>query len=308
MSCKRLWGRELVLILVMSGMQVTAEVLANTEVPWMLMDVESQAYHRGLNLLFEKPQGWQFQEEKSNQESEPFKDWHVVFQLIDIQNEPLQIQSSPASISLTLRASFDQPLSQFAELVRDGIQLTHPTARRLSDQSREFLGYPAHQMTFTISVPPTHQDMLVTLLCAVDETIGYILSYTGDESQFLEKMSAFETVARTLRFENAQGLNRLMRHWIIAEDYRFLGDWDRATQELEQALPLGLSSDQEDQIKKELCHLYGVMGQAAFVKEGNLIRAEKLFHRTLELEPNQPQIEKTLELVRVALKNEGGGK
>jgi Tfp pilus assembly protein PilF len=140
---------------------------------------------------------------------------------------------------------------------------------------------------------------MLAMMAAVDGDMGYLLFYTAGESEFFEKMNAFEEVVRTLHFEEEIGLEPLIRHQILAQEYAQAGNWGVAIQEVEQMRVL---RPEDKELQNSLSYLYAVAGNAAFVQLGDLAKAEEMFHRALGLNPNQPQVKKTLELVQTAKK------
>src|SRR3989338_3404485 len=126
--------------------------------------------------------------------------------------------------------------------------------------------------------------MMLTLMTAIDGDIGYLLLYTARESVFFEKMNAFEEVVRTLHFEEEIGLDPLIRHQILAQEYGQAGNWEGAIQEVEQ---LCLLRPEDKELQKRLSYLYAVAGNVFFVQIGDLAKAEEMFQRAMKLNPNQ---------------------
>ncbi len=265
--------------------------IANSvEAPWLFMDVTQEARHSVLKLRFEKPSGWQFFET-----DEPF----VLFEIAEASSAAKERRDDLPTITLLARGSFGKSLDDFSELIADGIKLTHPGSKIVTQQKRELLKFPARQNTLTLPAPQKNQGIILTMMAAIDGDMGYLLLYTAGESEFFEKMNAFEEVARTLHFEEEIGLEPLIRHQILAQEYAQAANWEGAIQEVEQMRVL---RPEDKELQKSLAYLYSVAGNAAFVQLGDLAKAEGMFHRSLELNPNQLQVKKTLELVRTAKK------
>jgi tetratricopeptide (TPR) repeat protein len=288
--CKALWG------FFFGGTCLMGEVANSVEVPWLLMDVAQEARHSALKLHFEKPSGWQFLET-----NEPF----VLFEMTEASSAIKEKRDELPTITLLARGSFGKSLDDFSELIADGIKLTHPGSKIVIQQKRELLKFPAQQNTLALDVVnPTSADktgggMMLTLMTAVDGDIGYLLLYTARESEFFEKMNAFEEVVRTLHFEEEIGLDPLIRHQILAQEYGQAGHWEGAIQEVEQ---MRLLRPKDKELQNSLSYLYAAAGNVSFVQLGDLAKAEEMFHRAMELNPNQPQVKKTLELVQTAKK------
>lgn len=273
------------------------EIANSVEAPWLFMDVTQEARHSALKLRFEKPSGWQFFET-----DEPF----VLFEIAETSSAVKEKRDDLPTITLLARGSFWKSLDDFSELIADGIKLTHPGSKIVTQQKRELLKFPAQQNTLTLPAPPstpsvdkTGGGIMLTMMAAVDGDMGYLLFYTAVESEFFEKMNAFEEVARTLHFEEEIGLEPLIRHQILAQEYVHAGNWEAAIQEIEQMRVL---RPEDKELQNSLSYLYAVAGNAAFVQLGDLAKAEGMFQRALELNQNQPQVKKTLELVKTAEK------
>ncbi|GEM_PF-4956876 len=297
-------------------------VANSVEAPWLFMDVAQEARQASLKLRFEKPSGWQFFKTE-----QPF----VLFELVESSLAVTEKEADLPTITLLARGSLGKFLEDFSELIADGIKLTHPGSRVISQQKRNLLGLPAQQNTFTLPasqkdqemIPPpvlgakgpttdvvnppstdkTGGGMMLTLVTAIDGDMGYLLLYTARESEFFEKMNALEEVIQTLHFEEPIGLDPLIRHQILVQEYAQAGDWEGAIQEVEQ---MRLLRPEDKELQKRLSYLYAVAGNVAFVQLGDLAKAEGMFQRALELNPNQPQVKKTLELVKIA-ENETAG-
>lgn len=266
------------------------EIANSVEAPWLFMDVTQEARHSALKLRFEKPSGWQFFET-----DEPF----VLFEIAETSSAVKEKRDDLPTITLLARGSFWKSLDDFSELIADGIKLTHPGSKIVTQQKRELLKFPAQQNTLTLPASQKSQGIMLTMMAAIDGDMGYLLFYTAGESEFFEKMNAFEEVARTLHFEEEIGLEPLIRHQILAQEYAHAGNWEAAIHEIEQMRVL---RPEDKELQNSLSYLYAVAGNAAFVQLGDLAKAEEMFQRALELNPNQPQVKKTLELVKTAEK------
>ncbi len=269
--------------------------IANSvEAPWLLMDVAQEARHSALKLRFEKPSGWQFFDT-----DQPY----VLFEISETAPSLKEKREELPTITLLARGSFGKSLDDFSELIADGIKLTHPGSKIVSQQKRELLTFPARQNTLTLTDPQkadkSSGGTMLTVITSVNGEIGYLLFYTARESEFFEKMNAFEEVTRTLHFEEAIGLDPLIRHQILAQEYAQAGNWEGAIQEVEQ---MRLLRQKDKGLQNGLAYLYAVAGNVAFVQLGDLAKAEGMFQRALELNPNQPQVKRTLELVQTAEK------
>ena len=95
------------------------------------------------------------------------------------------------------------------------------------------------------------------------------------------------------------GLNPLIRHQILAQEYAQMGKWEDVIHEVEQIQTLRPGNNES---QSNLFYLYEAAGNAAFVQLGNLEKAEEMFQQALLLNPHHPQIRKTLELVQAVKK------
>lgn len=262
---------------------------SEVETPWLYMDVTQQARQDLLKMRFNKPSGWQFQKSE---------DWSVIFELVDVSSNSSVEGQEPATMTLIARGSLGKSLVDFSELVADGIKLSHPGSKIISEQSRELFRYPAQQRTFIFPSEGNNKGKrLLALMTTVEGDMGYLFFYSAEETEFFEKMGAFEEVVKSLCFEKESGLDPLIRHQILTQEYTQAGEWEKAAQELEQVLSLHPG---QPQVIEKSAYLYAVAGNEAFVKQGNLSRAELMFNRSLELNPDQPEVRKILETVKEA--------
>ncbi|MBI1976236.1 MAG: hypothetical protein HYS56_01865 [Candidatus Omnitrophica bacterium] len=260
-------------------------VVFSVETPWLYMDVTQEARQDLLKMRFDKPSGWEFHEAD---------EWSVIFELVDTSSSN---GGEPATMTLMVRGSLGKSLTDFSELAADGIKLSHPGSKIVSEQARELFHYPAQQRTFTLPSEGQDKGTLLALMTAIDADIGYLFFYSAQETEFFEKMGAFEEVIKSLSFEKENGLDPLIRRQILAQEYTQAGEWEKAIQELEQLLHL---QPGQPQVIDRLAYLYSVAGNEAFVKQGNLTKAELMFNRSLELNGNQPAVKKTLETLKEA--------
>ena len=251
------------------------------------MDVAQTARHEDLQIRFQKPAGWEFLEND---------EWSVIFELAETppNQYPSTDQELPA-ITLVVRGSFEKSLSDFSKLAIDGIQASYPNSKQISQRDRELLHFPAAQTILSLNPSEEKEEMLTSILCAVNDQIGYMLFYSAKESEFFEKMEAMEEIVRSLEFEQKNGLDTLIRHQILAQEYTQSGKWEQAIEELEKGWQL---KPDNRQIQRKLSYLYAVAGNEAFVKKGDLGKARHLLEWALALNDNQPEVKKLLNVIQ----------